>query len=332
MKIYQARPSGSIALREVNATSNVRRHEHCNNRGNERGWTPEFSEEEEEDELSVEDNNDGRINDLEQINALMIVNVEEVLENTFDQPDVHNRTTKMVYLISECEVLLGCGLFTGSKINSIVNLSHLFYADDAIFLGQWSELNIDSLVRVLDCFFRASGLRINMCKSKIMGVNVEDGMVKNAASKLGCLVLKTPFTYLGTKVGEICQGASWKEVVDKVTKLLGKVNKVLTSKDKWGLVVFKLFALNRGILNKDVLWSIEPVDIDSTRNNSFRRKARSGIEEMQLNSLAEISRMTTLVPCEDHYVWTLESDGVFSVASIRNEIDGNRFQDVSFAD
>ncbi|GJY92659.1 hypothetical protein Tco_0508441 [Tanacetum coccineum] len=38
---------------------------------------------------------------------------------------------------------------------------------------------------------------------------------------------------------------------------------------------------------------------------------------------------TTLVPCEDRYVWTLESDGVFSVASIRKEIDGNRFQDVS---
>ncbi|GJY09368.1 RNA-directed DNA polymerase, eukaryota [Tanacetum coccineum] len=46
-------------------------------------------------------------------------------------------------------------------------------------------------------------------------------------------------------------------------------------------------------------------------------------------ALAEISRMTTLVPCEDRYVWTLESDGVFSVASIRKEIDGNRFQDVS---
>ncbi|GKD51329.1 hypothetical protein Tco_1280305 [Tanacetum coccineum] len=58
-------------------------------------------------------------------------------------------------------------------------------------------------------------------------------------------------------------------------------------------------------------------------DNSFRRKARSGIEEMQLNSLAEISRMTTLVPCEDRYVWTLESDGVFSVASIRKGFDGN---------
>ncbi|GKF43499.1 hypothetical protein Tco_0130051, partial [Tanacetum coccineum] len=51
----------------------------------------------------------------------------------------------------------------------------------------------------------------------------------------------------------------------------------------------------------------------SSLDNSFRRKARSGIEEMQLNSLVEISRMTTLVPCEDRYVWTLESDGVFSV-------------------
>ncbi|GJX94427.1 hypothetical protein Tco_0349013, partial [Tanacetum coccineum] len=49
-------------------------------------------------------------------------------------------------------------------------------------------------------------------------------------------------------------------------------------------------------------------------------------EEKQLNSLAEISQMTTLVLCEDRYVWTLESDGVFSVASIRKEIDGNRFQ------
>ncbi|GJW49783.1 RNA-directed DNA polymerase, eukaryota [Tanacetum coccineum] len=119
--------------------------------------------------------------------------------------------------------VVDAGLFTGIKINSMVNLSHLFYADDAIFLGQWSELNIDSLVRVLDCFFRASGLRINMCKSKIMGVNVEDGMVKNAASKLGCLVLKTPFTYLGTKVGgNMSRKQAWKEVVDKVLSRLSR--------------------------------------------------------------------------------------------------------------
>ncbi|GKE98089.1 hypothetical protein Tco_0021440, partial [Tanacetum coccineum] len=51
------------------------------------GWTPEFSEEEEEDELSVEYNNDGRINDLEANNGIDESDMEEVLETLFDQPD-----------------------------------------------------------------------------------------------------------------------------------------------------------------------------------------------------------------------------------------------------
>ncbi|GJX82862.1 hypothetical protein Tco_0332343 [Tanacetum coccineum] len=85
------------------------------------------------------------------------------------------------------------------------------------------------------------------------------------------------------------------------------------------------------VVNCDDKKGIED-DLDGTERGYQGRKARSGIEEMQLNSLAEISRMTTLVPCEDRYVWTLESDGVFSVASIRKEIDGNRFQDVSLPD
>ncbi|GJT75046.1 RNA-directed DNA polymerase, eukaryota, partial [Tanacetum coccineum] len=60
-------------------------------------------------------------------------------------------------------------------------------------------------------------------RGKIMGVNVEDGMVKNAASKLGCLVLKTPFTYLGTKVeGNMSRKQAWKEVVDKVLSRISR--------------------------------------------------------------------------------------------------------------
>nr|GFB67943.1 RNA-directed DNA polymerase, eukaryota, reverse transcriptase zinc-binding domain protein [Tanacetum cinerariifolium] len=87
-----------------------------------------------------------------------------------------------------CQRVVDGGLFTGIKLNSM-----------------------------------ASGLRINMCKSKIMGVNVEDGKIHNAASKLGCLVLKTPFTYLGTKVGEnMSRKEAWKEVVDKVLSRLSK--------------------------------------------------------------------------------------------------------------
>ncbi|GJX82377.1 RNA-directed DNA polymerase, eukaryota [Tanacetum coccineum] len=99
----------------------------------------------------------------------------------------------------------------------------LFYADDAVFVGQWSEKNIITLVHVLECFFRASGLRINMSKSKILGINVDGVKVKQAAAKLGCLILQCPFSYLGTKVGgSMTRVDAWKEVVDKVKSRLSK--------------------------------------------------------------------------------------------------------------
>ncbi|GJZ40967.1 hypothetical protein Tco_0587853 [Tanacetum coccineum] len=55
-----------------------------------------------------------------------------------------------------------------------------------------------------------------MSKSRIMGIHVESDKVHHAAGKLGCLILNTPFSYLGTKVGGIMTRAeAWKEVIDK---------------------------------------------------------------------------------------------------------------------
>ncbi|GJU31963.1 RNA-directed DNA polymerase, eukaryota [Tanacetum coccineum] len=64
---------------------------------------------------------------------------------------------------------------------------------------------------------------INMSKSKILGVNVDSDKVKGAASKLGCLILKTPFTYLGSKVGgSMSRVHAWNEVIDRVKNRLSK--------------------------------------------------------------------------------------------------------------
>ena len=105
----------------------------------------------------------------------------------------------------------------------MVSLSHLLFADDAVFVGSWSEANINTLVNVLDCFRRASGLKINMCKSKIMGVLVDSVKVNQAASKLGCLTLQTPFKYLGTLVGGVMSRVNaWKEVINSVKARLSK--------------------------------------------------------------------------------------------------------------
>nr|GEV80527.1 RNA-directed DNA polymerase, eukaryota, reverse transcriptase zinc-binding domain protein [Tanacetum cinerariifolium] len=136
----------------------------------------------------------------------------------------------------------------------------------------------------------ASGLRINMSKSKIMGVHVDSKGVNRASMKLGCLVLKTPFTYLGSIVGgNMSWKQSWIETVDKIKKRLSKwkmntlsiggpltliksvkkvtwVNwkKALASKDRGGLGISSLYAMNRGLLlkwvwrfitQKNTLWS-----------------------------------------------------------------------------
>nr|GEY72213.1 RNA-directed DNA polymerase, eukaryota [Tanacetum cinerariifolium] len=64
---------------------------------------------------------------------------------------------------------------------------------------------------------------INMSKSKIMGVLVDSDKVKCATLKLGCLILKTPFSYLGSKVGgSMSRVHTWNEVVDQVKNQLSK--------------------------------------------------------------------------------------------------------------
>nr|GEW07627.1 hypothetical protein [Tanacetum cinerariifolium] len=140
-------------------------------------------------------------------------------------------------------------------------------------------------VHVLECFYMASGLRISMSKSKIMGVNVDCDKVNRAAVRLGCLVLKTPFSYLGSIVGgHMSWKHTWNEIVERVKKRLSKwkmktlsiggrmtlvkspffdghetnskkaswVNwkKDLVSKDRGGLGISSLFAMNRGLMFK----------------------------------------------------------------------------------
>nr|GEU95424.1 RNA-directed DNA polymerase, eukaryota, reverse transcriptase zinc-binding domain protein [Tanacetum cinerariifolium] len=257
----------------------------------------------------------------------------------------------------------------------------MFFADDAVFVGQWSEGNINSLVNILECFNMASGLKINMRKSKIMGVHVTRDKVDKAATKLGCLVLKAPFLYLGSMVGgemsksKLCRKASWV-----------KWKMVLASKDREGLGVSSLYALNRGLLfkwlwrffSKDsslwakVIMAIHGLDgkveasmkavgngenimfwedtwneggkfkcrfswmyalescksitvgrklVQSSLIDSFRRSPRGGAEQQQYNDLEDIVTTTIFAPMSDRLVWSLESSGEFTMASVRKLID-----------
>ncbi|GJW57675.1 RNA-directed DNA polymerase, eukaryota, reverse transcriptase zinc-binding domain protein [Tanacetum coccineum] len=124
---------------------------------------------------------------------------------------------------SRGSILVNRSMFKGVSIGSSMHISHLFYADDIVFIGQWCDSNISTIVHVLECFFHASGLHINMHKSKLMGTVVDDDRVNHAARSIGCLTLKSPFSYLGIKVGGLMSRIkSWDEIVNK---LLARVSK-----------------------------------------------------------------------------------------------------------
>nr|GEV20710.1 RNA-directed DNA polymerase, eukaryota [Tanacetum cinerariifolium] len=115
------------------------------------------------------------------------------------------------------------GLFKGVALNDSLQISYLFYADDVVFIGQWCESNIATIIRVLDCFYRALGLHINLHKSKLLGLAVENDLVNLAANSIGCMTLSLPFSYLGVNIGgHMSRISSWDVVIDNVRKRLSK--------------------------------------------------------------------------------------------------------------
>ncbi|GJS03718.1 RNA-directed DNA polymerase, eukaryota [Tanacetum coccineum] len=249
--------------------------------------------------------------------------------------------------------VVDAGMFNGIVLNSVMHLSHMFYADDAVFMGQWSTKNIDTIIYVLKCFHRASGLSINLSKSKLLGVVVSEDRVVQAANRIGCGVLKAPFAYLGSKVGgNMSRIKSWDEIVDKMVDRLSKWkmktlsiggrltllkavlgsmpiyhmsifkvpmkvlqrmesirsrffsgvdlnskksiwvkwSKVLCSKEKGGLGVSSLYALNRALMckwvwrfttQKNLLWTrvIKAIHGEDGKNGSgFKKKLGNGAD------------------------------------------------------
>nr|GEW33253.1 RNA-directed DNA polymerase, eukaryota [Tanacetum cinerariifolium] len=119
------------------------------------------------------------------------------------------------------------GLFKGIHINDSLNLSHLFYADDVIFIGEWNLSNISTIVNVLKWFHLASGLKINLHKSKLMSIGIPQDVVASSARNF----------FNGVDIAEKKMSLiSWK--------------KVLASKKNCGLGVSCFFAMNRSLLFK----------------------------------------------------------------------------------
>ncbi|GJZ73517.1 RNA-directed DNA polymerase, eukaryota [Tanacetum coccineum] len=114
------------------------------------------------------------------------------------------------------------GLYRGITVNTLT-LSHFFFADDALFIGEWSRANIKNMISILDCFHRVSGLKINFHKSNLVGIGVPFEEVNLFSQAIGCNAIHSSFMYLGLPVDcNMANTKSWDPILDKFSKRLSK--------------------------------------------------------------------------------------------------------------
>ncbi|GAU37855.1 hypothetical protein TSUD_22710 [Trifolium subterraneum] len=89
------------------------------------------------------------------------------------------------------------------------------------WMSRWA--NVRALRVVLGLFENVSGLKVNSHKSMLVGVNIGDSWLIEAASVLGCKVGKVPFMYLGLMVrGDPRRLSFWKPVVSSIRTRLAR--------------------------------------------------------------------------------------------------------------
>ncbi|GKE67742.1 hypothetical protein Tco_1521903 [Tanacetum coccineum] len=109
------------------------------------------------------------------------------------------------------------GIFKGVAVGADrVIVSHLQYADDTIFFGEWSKENAKALMCILKCFEEVSGLKVIYNKSKLYSISVSASDSEVMARWMSCSMGEFPFTYLGLPIDErmSCIEA-WRPVVEK---------------------------------------------------------------------------------------------------------------------
>ncbi|XP_071695506.1 uncharacterized protein [Rutidosis leptorrhynchoides] len=205
------------------------------------------------------------------------------------------------------------GIFKGISLgrNNVI-ISHLQYADDALFFGEWSIENASNLIRILNCFGDASGLHINMAKSKFYGVHVMNAETQTLATLLACTSGSFPFRYLGMPVGDRISSLNvWGEVVKNFTSKLnnwkanllsvgGRLTLIKAILSNLPIYLMLLYKIPSGILDsleairRNFLWNffdkkgITWVNWDQTR--ALIQKGGLGIGSLKAKNLSLLGK------------------------------------------
>ncbi|KAJ9535792.1 hypothetical protein OSB04_un001049 [Centaurea solstitialis] len=141
-------------------------------------------------------------------------------------------------------------------------MEHRKFFGKVVFFGKWNTANFRNLLKILECFQKLSGLKINVRKSKLYGLGVAEEEVRSWASSAGCGFGNIPFMYLGLPVGASMKRLDhWKSALVKLQKRLdswksrfvsfgGRLTLVKSVLGSLPLYFFSLFRAPSGVIKE----------------------------------------------------------------------------------
>nr|GEX07729.1 RNA-directed DNA polymerase, eukaryota [Tanacetum cinerariifolium] len=115
-------------------------------------------------------------------------------------------------------------------LNELIALCKRKKKQAMIFKFDFAKAYDSSIVTILKCFFLASGLKINIQKSQVLGIGVPRTLVTQAASLIGYALMQRPFRYLGVMIGDcMSRKHAWDETIRNYMPdyLVGSVSSIL---------------------------------------------------------------------------------------------------------
>ncbi|CAJ2678702.1 unnamed protein product [Trifolium pratense] len=227
----------------------------------------------------------------------------------------------------QVDAMVERNMFTGYSVGELapVSVSHLQFADDTLLMGTKSWANVRALRAVLVLFESMSGLRVNFHKSMLVGVNILESRLVEAASALCCKVGKIPFLYLGLPIGgdprRLC---FWEPVLDRLKNRLSGwssrflsiggrlvlIKSVLTSLPVYALSFFKAPSENKSASVAEMFsrgWEV------GGEAWEWRRQLRAWEEEL----LGECQAFLLTISLQDHvsdrWQWRTDLDDGYMV-------------------
>nr|GEX78437.1 RNA-directed DNA polymerase, eukaryota [Tanacetum cinerariifolium] len=194
------------------------------------------------------------------------------------------------------------GIFTGIKLHPSLTISHIFYADDAVFIGEWTNDNLK-------------------------GVVIPDNLVNAAALSFSCSVMKFPFEYLRVRVGD---KMSWLRLGMKRLLSSGRgylsgnlrryLSEVISAAHPllWCSIIKEMHSLKAREFAKD---SSVVEKFEAGFSSSFCRTVRGGAESYQLDHLLILLESVILSNSVDRWVCDLNGDEEFRAKDIRSMLD-----------